>query len=78
MNFTQTNQLRKGMVVAVRAGSHGRAISVDQDGGIEWVEVRVAYPAGREGKRRMAGTVVEFTDGAEQVYNTNSVWMVQA
>lgn len=74
--MTVSRRLRRGDRVLVGTGTHNRAISADQKGGTEVVEVAYAYPAGVDKSRRMAGTIVEFTDGYEQVYNTNSDWIM--
>lgn len=76
MNFSTTNRLRKGDKIMVRAGSHGRAIDPNQAGGVEWAEVAAAYPAERDRRKRKAGTMVVFTDGHQQDFDTNAIWMV--
>ena len=67
-----TRQLVPGDMVLVLAGSTDRAVLGAT--AIEVKTVKYAHPAGLDSGKRMAGTVVAFTDGTERVYNSKSEW----
>lgn len=73
--MTATRNLRPGDRVHVLSGTHYRAIR-NAAGITETLQVSYAYPAGARPNRN-AGTVIGFSDGHEQIYNTNSEWVVE-
>jgi hypothetical protein len=69
-----SRKLIPGDTVLVVAGTHQRAVS--SQAATEALTVVHAYPAGDRRVAGMAGTVIGFADGHEQVYRTNSEWIM--